>query len=377
MEDAAAGRATDLSVLEWACRVVQRAKLSCDLFFPRGAVMNHTAGEVAEYLRARIHGDAHAAVAGVASPESAKPEDLIYVDSARQVARAEASAARCVIATAGTMVAGKTVLEVENSKLAFAKAAAWLLPSPPLRPEIHPTAIVAATARLAPNIRVGPYAVIEDEVEIGTGTAVDAFCFLGRGARVGQDCRLHPRVTLYAGARLGNAVEVHSGAVIGGDGFGYVFGGGRHIKFPQIGSVEIGDDVEIGCNTTIDRGSLETTEIASGVKIDNLVQVAHNVRIGRNSVVAAQVGISGSCTIGAQVLIGGQVGIAPHCTLEDDAIIGAQAGIPSGKTIRRGQTVWGTPARPFARFKEQYGWLSRLPELAERVRKLEQEKTGE
>jgi UDP-3-O-[3-hydroxymyristoyl] glucosamine N-acyltransferase len=200
---------------------------------------------------------------------------------------------------------------------------------------------------------------------------------LGRGARVGQDCRLHPRVTLYAGARLGNGVEVHSGAVIGGDGFGYVFAEGQHCKFPQIGSVEIGDDVEIGCNSTIDRGSLEATQIATGVKIDNLVQVAHNVRIGRNSVLAAQVGVSGSCTIGAQVLIGGQVGIAPHCTLEDDAIIGAQAGIPSGKTIRRGQTVWGTPARPFARFKEQYGWLSRLPELAERVRKLEQEKAGE
>jgi UDP-3-O-[3-hydroxymyristoyl] glucosamine N-acyltransferase len=339
--------------------------------------MNHTAGELAEYLRARIHGDAHAQVVGVASPEGAKPEDLIYVDSPRQTARAEASAARCVIVAAGTMVAGKIMLEVENPKLAFAKAAAWLLPSPPLRPEIHPTAIVAATARLAPNIRVGPYVVIEDEVEIGTGTAVDAFCFLGRGARVGQDCRLHPRVTLYAGARLGNAVEVHSGAVIGGDGFGYVYGDGLHIKFPQIGSVEISDDVEIGCNTTIDRGSLEATQIASGVKIDNLVQVAHNVRIGRNSVVAAQVGISGSCTIGAQVLIGGQVGIAPHCTLEDDAIIGAQAGIPSGKTIRRGQTVWGTPARPFARFKEQYGWVSRLPELAERVRKLERNDAGE
>jgi UDP-3-O-[3-hydroxymyristoyl] glucosamine N-acyltransferase len=282
-----------------------------------------------------------------------------------------------VIVVAGTILAGKTLLEVENPKLAFAKAAAWLLPKPPLRPEIHPTAIIAATARLAPSIRVGPYVVIEDEVEIGTGTAVDAFCFLGRGVRVGADCRLHARVTLYAGARLGNAVEVHSGAVIGGDGFGYVFGQGQHFKFPQIGSVEIGDDVEIGCNTTIDRGSLEATQIATGVKIDNLVQVAHNVRIGRNSVVAAQVGISGSCTIGAQVMIGGQVGIAPHCTLEDDAIIGAQAGIPSGKTIRRGQTVWGTPARPFARFKEQYGWLSRLPELAERVRKLEQEQAGE
>ncbi len=339
--------------------------------------MIHTAGELAEYLGAKIHGDAQVQVSGVASPESAKPEQLIYADSPRQLERAAGSAARCVLVTPGTNSSGKTILEVENPKLGFAKAAAWLLPKPALRPEIHPTAIVAATARLAPNIRVGPYVVIEDEVEIGTGTNVEAFCFLGRSARVGEHCWLHPRVTLYAGARLADRVEVHAGAVIGGDGFGYVFGEGRHIKFPQIGSVEIGDDVEIGCNTAIDRGSLEGTQIGTGVKIDNLVQVAHNVRIGRNTVVAAQVGISGSCTIGAQVLIGGQVGIAPHCTLEDDTIIGAQAGIPSGKTIRRGQTVWGTPARPFARFKEQFGWLSRLPELAERVRKLEQAKTGD
>ena len=339
--------------------------------------MIHTAGEVAEHLSAKILGDGQAPISGVANPESANAEDLIYADSPRQVERAAASAARCVLAIPGADLSGKTVLEVENPKLAFAKAAAWLLPRPPLRPGIHPTAIVAATARLSPDIRIGPYVVIEDEVEIGAGTAVDAFCFVGRDARLGENCWLHPRVTLYAGARLADRVEVHSGAVIGGDGFGYVFGDDRHIKFPQIGSVEIGNDVEIGCNTTIDRGSLDATQIGMGVKIDNLVQVAHNVRIGRNTVVAAQVGISGSCTVGTQVLIGGQVGIAPHCTLEDDAIIGAQAGIPSNKTIRRGQTVWGTPARPFARFKEQYGWLSRLPELAERVRKLEEEKAIE
>jgi UDP-3-O-[3-hydroxymyristoyl] glucosamine N-acyltransferase len=378
MENAPTRRAADLSVLDLAWCMPQRAKVLKTIHFSRrGAVMIHTAGELAEYLGAKIHGDAQAQVSGVASPESAKPEDLIYADSPRQAERAVASAARCVIAETGTNLPGKTILEAENPKLAFAKAAVWLLPRPPLRPEIHPSAIVAATARLAPNIRVGPYVVIEDEVEIGTGTNVEAFCFLGRGAHVGENCWLHPRVTLYAGAKLADRVEVHTGAVVGGDGFGYVFGDGHHLKFPQIGSVEIGDDVEIGCNTTIDRGSLEATQIGTGVKIDNLVQIAHNVRVGRNTVVAAQVGVSGSCTIGAQVLIGGQVGVAPHCTLEDDAIIGAQAGIPSGKTIRRGQTVWGTPARPFARFKEQYGWMSRLPELAERVRKLEQAKTGE
>lgn len=333
--------------------------------------MSHTAGELAKYLEAKIQGDARAEITGLANPESAGAEDLIYVDAPKHVDRAARSAARCAIVPAGTTLPEKTLLEVTNPKLAFAKAAAWLLPKPSLRPEIHPTAIVADTARLAPNIRVGPYVVIEDEVEIGSGTAVDAFCFLGRGARVGQNCWLHPRVTLYAGAQLKDRVEVHSGVVIGGDGFGYVFGGKQHIKFPQIGGVEIGDDVEIGSNSTIDRGSLEQTCIANGVKIDNLVQVAHNVSIGENSLVVAQTGISGSSVLGVGVIVGGQVGIADHCKLEDGAIIGAQAGIPTGKVIRRGQTVWGTPARPIERFKEQFGWFSRLPELAERISKLE------
>src|SRR6202012_12745 len=157
---------------------------------------------------------------------------------------------------------------------------------------------------------------------------------------------------------------------------GYVFGEGRYWKFPQIGKIEIAADVEIGANSTIDRGSLESTQIGAGVKIDNLVQVAHNVRIGEHTVIAAQTGISGSSTIGKRAIIGGQVGIADHCKLEDGAIAGAQAGIPTGKTIRSGQIVWGTPARPLAKFKEQYAWFARLPELAQRIRKLESKMTA-
>ncbi|MFZ0884745.1 MAG: LpxD N-terminal domain-containing protein, partial [Candidatus Acidiferrales bacterium] len=164
--------------------------------------MAHTAGELAKFLEAKIHGDAQARITGLANPESAGAEDLIYMDAPKHADRAARSASRCVIVPADTTLAEKTLLEVANPKLAFAKAAAWLLPKPALRPEIHPTAIVANTARLAANIRVGPYVVIEDEVEIGSGTAVDAFCFLGRGAHVGQNCWLHPRVTLYAGAQL-------------------------------------------------------------------------------------------------------------------------------------------------------------------------------
>jgi len=151
-----------------------------------------------------------------------------------------------------------------------------------------------------------------------------------------------------------------------------VFGDGKQWKFPQVGEVEIGDDVEIGANATIDRGSLGRTEIARGVKLDNLVHVAHNVSIGEHTVVAAQTGISGSSAIGKNVMIGGQVGIADHCRLQDGAVVGAQAGIPTGKTIRGGQIVWGTPARPLEKFKAQYAWFARLPELAERLKRLEE-----
>ena len=333
--------------------------------------MNRTAADLAKYLDATLQGDGNLGITGVAGPENATTTDLIYLDAPKFAPRVEKSAAKCVLAPPNTRSPGKTILEVTDPKFAFAKAAAWLLPRAKPKSGIHPTAIVSPTAKTAKDVSIGPYAVIEEEAEIGAGTAIGAHAFIGRTSRIGANCILHPRVTLYDGVRLGDRVEVHSGAVIGSDGFGYVFGEGRYWKFPQVGRVEIADDVEIGANTTIDRGSLETTRIAAGVKIDNLVQVAHNVQIGEHTVIAAQTGISGSSTIGKRAIIGGQVGIADHCKLEDGAIAGAQAGIPTGKTIRGGQIVWGTPARPLEKFKEQYAWFARLPELAERIRKLE------
>ena len=331
-----------------------------------------TARDLSQFLAAQLDGDPSLPISGLASPESAGHADLIYVDSSRHLDRAAASAARCVLLPPDLSLPGKTLLRSPQPKLAFAKAAAWLLPAAPIATGIHPTVVISPTARLASGVAVGPYAVIEDDVSIAEGTQIAAFCFLGRGSRLGAHCRLYPRVTLYAGVRLGNRVLVHSGAVIGSDGFGYVTGEGKHLKFPQLGSVEIADDVEIGANSTLDRGSLSTTRLDSGVKLDNLVHVAHNVRIGANTLIAAQTGISGSSVIGNNVVIGGQVGIADHCTLEDACVAGAQAGIPTGKTIRSGQVVWGTPARPLDKFKEAYAWFARLPELAARLRAIEQ-----
>src|ERR1700686_2536546 len=334
-------------------------------------VMTRTAKELADFLGCALEGDGRAPVSGVAAPASAGAADLIYVETPRHLDRAAASRARCVLIAPGPGLDGKPGLRATNPKRALARAAGWLLPAEPIATGVHPTAVIAPTAQLAGGVAVGPYAVIEDGVKIGEGTQVGAFCFIGRGSRLGKECRLYPRVTLYAGARLANRVILHSGAVIGSDGFGYVTEGSKRWKFPQVGEVELGDDVEIGANTTIDRGSLERTEIRAGTKLDNLVHIAHNVRIGENTVIAAQTGISGSAVIGRDVAFGGQAGLGDHCKIEDGAVIGGQAGILPHKIVRSGQIVWGTPARPLEKFKEQFAWFARLPELAERVRKLE------
>lgn len=331
-----------------------------------------TARDLAAFLECRLQGDSAVVLKGVASPEAAAGDDLVYLDSSRHKERVTQSAARCVITSPDLMISGKTLILTPKPKLAFARAAAWLVPVSPIAHGVHATAVISRSARLGRDTAVGPFAVIEEEVEIGEETQIGAFCFVGRGSQLGSACRLYPRVTLYAGVKIGSNVTVHSGAVLGCDGFGYVTDGGKHWKFPQAGGLEIADDVELGANTTIARGSLGITSLASQVKVDNLVHLAHNVQVGERSLVAAQTGVAGSSLIENDVMVGGQVGIADHCRLEAGSIAGAQAGIPSGKIIRRGQTVWGTPARPIERFKEQYGWFARLPELAERVRKLEE-----
>ncbi len=201
--------------------------------------------------------------------------------------------------------------------------------------------------------------MIGEDVHIGEGTQIGAHAVIGAGCWIGKNCRIHPRVTLYSGVRIGDRVEIHSGAVIGADGFGYAFGDGQNWKFPQAGIVEIGDDVEIGANTTIDRGSLADTRIASGVKLDNLVHIGHNCEIGDHTVIAAQAGLSGSCTFGKHVVVGGQAGFGERCELEDNAVIGGQSGVLGGKKIRTGETVWGTPARSLEKFKEQFAWQTR------------------
>jgi UDP-3-O-[3-hydroxymyristoyl] glucosamine N-acyltransferase len=338
--------------------------------------MMQTAMSLAKALGATLEGDGALELRGVAAPERAGPHDLIYVEKAKHAGRAESSAALCVIAGENLALKGKTILRSTQPKLAFAKAAALIIEQAPIATGIHPTAIVAPLAKVSANAGIGPFAVIGEDAHVGDDTQIGAHSVIGAGCWIGDRCRIHPRVTLYAGVRIGHRVEIHSGAVIGADGFGYAQGEGRYWKFPQAGIVEIADDVEIGANTTIDRGSLDDTRIAEGVKLDNLVHIAHNCQIGAHTVMAAQAGLSGSCTFGKHVVVGGQAGFGEQCQLEDGAVIGGQSGVLGGKIIRSGQTVWGTPARSLEKFKEQFAWQARLPELAARIKELEAKLEG-
>ncbi len=334
--------------------------------------MSRTSKELADYVGAQLEGDGNLQISGCASAASARAGDVIFVEGAKHLEEAARSAASCVILAPGIALAGKTILRAANPRLAFAKILAWMFPAQRIVNGIHPTAVIAATARLADGVGIGPCAVIEDGVEIGAGCEIGAHSFLGHGAHLGAACRLYPRVTIYARVRLGSRVILHSGAVIGSDGFGFVPTDEGYFKFPQIGTVEIGDDVEIGANTTIDRGALDATRLGRGVKIDNLVHIGHNVEIGENTAVAAQTGMAGSTIVGRNAMIGGQVGIGGHCRIEDGAILGSGAGVLPGKILRGGVPMWGIPARPLDEYKEINAWFSRLPELGERLRQLEE-----
>jgi len=326
--------------------------------------MAHRLAEIADYVHARLIGDGSVVVTGIASVPLAVPGNLVFVQDEKNLEVALQSRASAVIA--GRFAAEKTypkpLLISEDPRLAFAQAAQLIYPKPTRNPGVHPSAIVHAGAMLG-SVVIDERAVIAEGVQIADGTWIGAGCVIGRDVSIGENCELHPNVTVYPGTRLAHRVIVHAGSVLGSDGFGYARDPktGRYEKFPQIGRLEIEDDVEIGANSTVDRGALAVTRIGRGTKIDNLVHVGHNVQIGTDVVIAAQAGLSGSAVVEHNVVIGGQVGIADHVCIQDGAILGAQSGIPSRKIIRgKGMVFWGTPARPIRAYLKELALLARL-----------------
>src|SRR5579862_7506114 len=335
--------------------------------------MSYSVSELAALLGLPFQGDGACRVARVASLKSADGSALIFLDRRDKTGSAEAlRAAACVIAARDSVPAGHNAILSGNPKLDFARAAALLHPPARGRGHRHPMAVVSPSADIEKDVDIGPHVTVGAGAHVRQGTILHAGVVIGDGCEVGSECVLHPRVVLYPGAVLGNRVVLHAGAVVGSDGFGYVFDGREQIKFPQAGKVVIEDDVEIGSNTTIDRGSLGTTRIGTGTKIDNLVQIAHNVEIGKCVVIAAQTGISGSTVIEDEAVIGGQVGFGDHARVEKGVVIGSKAGVLPGKIVRSGETYWGVPVRPLAEYKRLNALFGRLPEMKAEIQALKE-----
>lgn len=327
--------------------------------------MERTLREIAEAIRAQLFGDGSVRVKNVASIRSAKPGDLVFAQNEKDLQAAIASPASAVITGefgVGKM-GSKPLLIVQHPKLAFTRAASFIYPAVKHVGAIHPSAVIDPSAKLDASVVIEPNVVIGKSVRIGAHSHIAAGSVIGEAVNIGENCEIYPRVTIYSGCAIGNRVIVHAGAVLGSDGFGYVRDAtsGHYEKFPQVGQLVIEDDVEIGANTTIDRGALEVTRIARGAKIDNLVHIGHNCQIGEDVVIAAQTGLSGSIVIEKNVVLGGQVGIGEHARIEEGVMLGGQGGVLPGKILRgKGEAFWGTPAHPLREYLQQLAALGRL-----------------
>jgi UDP-3-O-[3-hydroxymyristoyl] glucosamine N-acyltransferase len=336
--------------------------------------MSYTIGQIAALLGLEYRGDGARLLTNVAKPGTADDTSLIFLqgDESGRSLPGDWRAA-CVITQKDLAPAGVNVIFSEKPKLDFARAAALLHPRPQSRGSCHPTADIHPGSEIGENVELAAFVVVESGVQIGSGTILNSGVVIGRDCRIGRECILYPGVVLYPGVQIGNRVILHAGVVVGSDGFGYVSDGQSYWKFPQVGTVILDDDVEIGCNTTIDRGSLGTTHIGEGTKIDNLVQIAHNVEIGRHVVIAAQTGISGSTIIEDDAVIGGQVGFGDHARVQKGAVIGSKAGVLPGKIVRGGEVYWGVPVRPLREYKRLNAYFGRLPEMKAEIDSLKKE----
>jgi UDP-3-O-[3-hydroxymyristoyl] glucosamine N-acyltransferase len=331
--------------------------------------MPFTAAEIAKQLQGQVVGDNSIVLNTFAPADRAQAGDLTFAENAEYFARAEQSKASAIIVDGQFTSTRKVLIRVANARVAFAKVLTLFFPEPVFPPAIHPTAIVASSARLDPTVHVGPYCVIGENTQLGARCVLRGANHIGADCRFGDEVDLFPNVTIYPRTEIGHRVRIHSGTVIGSDGFGYVQDQGVHRKVPQIGSVIIQDDVEIGANVTIDRGALGPTIIGKGTKIDNLVQIAHNVVLGEHCLIIAQVGIAGSTALGNYVSLAGQVGLAGHLKLGNRVSVAAQSGVMHN--IPDGETWLGYPAQPDRQTKRQMIAIQHLPDLIRRVAELE------
>jgi UDP-3-O-[3-hydroxymyristoyl] glucosamine N-acyltransferase len=328
-----------------------------------------TVRQLAEWVRGEVLGDGDLPISNARTLAEAQPGDITFVEHDKHLSAWHSSRASAAIVPASVPVNGRPIIRVADPLMAFVSIVQQLRGRPATAgPSISPAAQIHPTARLGPNVTVGPFAVVGEGTEIGANCTLHPGVIVGRFCKLGGDVTLHPHVVLYDDCVLGNRITVHAGAVIGADGFGYRAQKGRHVKVPQLGWVEIEDDVEIGAGSTIDRGTFGPTRIGTGTKIDNLVMIGHNCQIGKHNVLCSQVGIAGSCTTGDYVVMAGQVGVADHLTIGDRATLMAKSGIAGN--VPAGAQVLGTPAMPHRHQAKIRVGLEKLPELRKDVARI-------
>ncbi len=339
-----------------------------------------TVKELAERLSAELVGDPATEVSGAAPLETAGRDDVSFLARRKYLPYLDTTRAAAVIVGRGLgelkeVPETAALLWVDDAYRALAEVLSLLYPEEPKQPEVAPTAVLASGVELGRDVTIGPYAVLAEGVRLSDGVRVGAHCAVGAGVRVGEGTELKDHVTLYPGTVIGKRCIIHSGACLGVDGFGYVFQDGAHRKVPQVGRCVIEDDVEIGANVCVDRGSVGETRIGAGTKIDNLVHLAHNVRVGKHCIIVAQVGIAGSTSVGDGVALAGQVGIIGHLNIGDGVKVAAQAGV--SHDIPAGETWFGYPARPHTQVMRASAAFLKLPELIRRVQRIEERLSAE
>lgn len=331
--------------------------------------MSLTAAEVARQLDGQVIGDGSLVLTGFSPADKAKPGDLTFAENATYFGRAAQSAASAILVDADFGPCAKAVIRVASARIAFARVLPLFFPEPTLPPGVHPTAVIASSAKIDPTAHIGPYCVIGEQVQIGPGCVLHGANHVGASCVIGADSQLFPQVVLYPRSQVGQRVRIHAGTVVGSDGFGYVLDNGLHRKVPQVGHVVIQDDVELGANVAVDRGALGPTTIGRGTKIDNLVQIAHNVSVGEHCLLVAQVGVAGSTKVGNYVTMAGQVGVAGHLKIGHRVALAAQSGVMHD--VPDGEKWLGAPAQPDRKAKRQILAIQQLPQLLRRVAELE------
>lgn len=334
------------------------------------SVTRLTVADIAQLVNGEVVGDGHMPVSGFSGIKEAKKNDLTFLSNPKYEALLFDTQAGVILVDRQISCPGKTLIRVDNPSLSFSKAVShFLKDAPDYKPRgIHPTVVIAPGAQLARDVSIGPYTVIESNAVIEEGCVVYAGCYVGHGTHLKAGCLIYPQVILRENVSVGKRVIIHSGTVIGSDGFGYVTVDGKHMKIPQVGTVVIEDDVEIGANVTIDRARFDKTVIGEGTKIDNLVQIAHNVIIGKHCLIVAQSGIAGSTKIGDHVILAAQSGLVGHIEIGDGAVVTAQSGV--SKSVKAGEQVFGSPAQPIKNAFRNNAHIQRLDKYVETIKDL-------